>query len=70
MQIENKTYSRLMTDYLRCTTVYLDKLRYPALMNKQLERYDLDTVCAFELYQMKKHMVDGDCLDFKNFIPK
>ncbi len=39
-------------------------------MEKQMGRRDLDTVCAYELYQMKKHMLNGDLLDFKNFVKR
>ena len=64
----NKMYSMLIQDYVRCVTFYMQDFPYSPLMQKQLERTDLDTVCAFELYQMKKNFVNGKTLDFKHFI--
>ena len=49
-QIENVKYAKVMNDYLRCTVSYMEELKFPAIMQQQLQRRDLDTVCAFELY--------------------
>ena len=46
----NKMYSVLMQDYVRCVTFYMSDFPYAPFLQKQLERTDLDTVCAFELY--------------------
>ena len=66
--LENIQYARLMTDYLKCTQMFVGSFVYPAVMEQQLQRTDLDTVCAYELYQMKKHFCQGDTLDYKNFL--
>jgi len=41
---------------MRCTTQYLNDFTYAQQLEKQLTRLDLDTVCAYEIYQMKKEM--------------
>ena len=50
VQIENVQYAKLMQDWLRCSTIFVDDLQFAPVMRQQLERVDLDTVCAFELY--------------------
>ena len=49
-KIENKVYARVVQDYLRCTGMFISELDNPIMYNKQLQRPDIDTVCAFELY--------------------
>ncbi len=66
--LKNHSYQRLVTDYLRCSIFYLNQFDNSFQLDKQLQRRDLDTVCAYELYMMKKHLVKGDHLDFQNFI--
>ena len=66
----NKMYGMLLSDYIKCTFVYLRQFNYGPVLEKQLERNDLDTVCAYELYQLKKNFVHGDTLDYKHFINK
>ena len=68
--IENETYGRVMSDWLRCTQFFITSFDYAPVLEKQLDRRDLDTVCAYELYQMKKHFVQGDALEFANFVKK
>ena len=67
---DNKTYNFLMQDYLRCTQFYLEEYPMSFLLEQQLTRSDLDTVCAYELYQLKKAALNTDLLDFKHFIKK
>mmetsp|Transcript_27651 Transcript_27651/g.36918 ORF Transcript_27651/g.36918 Transcript_27651/m.36918 type:complete len:84 (+) Transcript_27651:21-272(+) len=50
----NGAYNRLLKDYFGCVTKYLNDYYEPVLLEQQLNRRDLDTVCAYELYQMKK----------------
>lgn len=40
------------------------------MLEKQLNRLDLDTVCAYELYQMKKEFTTTGVLDLSNFVQK
>ena len=56
-QLENRQYSRVLTDYLRCANTFVGQFVYPVVLEQQLQRSDLDTVCAYELYQMKKQFV-------------
>ena len=67
---DNKRYSMLVQDYLKCSVFYLGQFPYAPLLEQQLTRNDLDTVCAYELYQMKKGFVNEDVLDYKNFMKK
>ena len=69
-QLANKVYQRLLTDYIQCTTKFIGGFHYAPVLEQQLQRPDLDTVCAFELYQMKKHFAQGDTLDYNNFLKK
>lgn len=48
--------------------LYLNDLFIPQILEKQLNRRDLDTVCAFELYQMKKEFTTTNCLDLSQFV--
>ena len=66
--LNNKLYQRLLTDYIQCTSKFVGSFHFAPVLEKQLARPDLDTVCAFELYQMKKHFAQGDCLDYNNFM--
>jgi len=63
----NDRYSTLLVDYLKCTSFYLNDFAYPQLLEKQLDRLDLDTVCAYELYQMKKAFTKENVLDLSNW---
>ena len=67
-QLHNKMYQRLLTDYIQCSSKFVGSFHFAPVLEKQLARTDLDTVCAFELYQMKKHFAQGDCLDYNNFM--
>ena len=69
-KIENEVYGRVMSDWLRCTQFFITDFEYHPVLAQQLQRSDLDTVCAYELYQMKKHFVQGDALEFHNFMKK
>ena len=46
----NQMYGMLVQDYIKCTFMYLRDFNYGPVLEKQLERNDLDTVCAYELY--------------------
>lgn len=46
----NYEYNLKILDYTRCVTMYLTDLTMPFLLEKQLQRLDLDSVCAYELY--------------------
>ena len=52
--LSNASYNRILKDYCACATKYLNEFYDPVILEKQLNRRDLDTVCAYELYQMKK----------------
>ena len=66
--LHNRVYQRLITDYLRCSIFYLNQFDQSQVMDQQLKRRDLDTVCAYELFQMKKHLAHGDYLEYNHFI--
>jgi hypothetical protein len=42
----------------------------PQILEQQLNRRDLDTVCAYELYQMKKEFTQTNVLDLSRFVEK
>ena len=69
-KLHNPVYSRVMTDWLRCTQMYTGQFVYAAVLDQQLQRSDLDTVCAYELFQMKKLLAskDSTALDYASFI--
>jgi hypothetical protein len=50
VDLKNESYHRILSDYFRCITLYLDEQQAPQLLERQLKRRDLDTVCAYELY--------------------
>merc|ERR1712147_174802 len=66
----NPKYQRLIQDFMRCTTTYFDNYVYAQYLEKQLDRLDLDTVCAYELYQMKKEFTQSNCLNLSEFTKK
>lgn len=66
-KMKNDKYAFIMNGYLLCVSTYLSQISIPQILEKQLERRDIDTVCGYELYQMKKHFLDTDVLEFKNF---
>ena len=66
----NERYGVLITDFMRCTTQYLNDFPYPQHLEKQLDRLDLDTVCAYEIYQMKKEFTKTNILDLSQFVQK
>jgi hypothetical protein len=47
--------------------VYFSKELNPYILEQQLGRTDLDTVCGYELFQMKQLFLETDVLDFKRF---
>lgn len=63
----NLEYNLKILDYTHCVTKFLNNHTMPYLLEKQLERLDLDSVCAYELYQMKKSYVDGPTLNLSQF---
>ena len=48
--MKNPIYSRLVENYCLCVSSYVSQITIPQLMEKQLARTDIDTVCAYELY--------------------
>ena len=69
-KMENDKYAFIMNGYLLCVSTYLSQISIPQILEKQLERRDIDTVCGYELYQMKKHFLDTDVLEYKSFRPE
>ena len=65
--LRNDKYSFIMNGYLLCVSTYLSQISIPQILEKQLERRDIDTVCGYELYQMKRHFAELDVLEPKNF---
>ena len=55
---------------MKCTTFYLNDFASAQHLEKQLKRMDLDTVCAYEIYQMKKEFTQTGVLDLSNFYNK
>ena len=51
--MHNDKYAFVMNGYLMCVSTYLSQISIPQILEKQLERRDIDTVCGYELYQMK-----------------
>ena len=68
--LQNEKYSSIMNGYLLCVSTFLSQISIPDILEKQLERRDLDTVCGYELYQMKRHFIELDILEAKNFYSK
>ena len=68
--LANGQYNRLLKDYFACVTKYLNDYYEPVLLEQQLNRRDLDTVCAYELYQMKKEFTTSDVLNVSNFVAR
>lgn len=68
--LKNDRYQQLLGDYFKCTTSYLNDLGIPQILEQQLNRRDLDTVCAYELYQMKKEFTQSNVLDLSQFVAK
>ena len=64
---KNDRYNDLLLQYLKCTTHFLNDQGIPQMLEKQLNRLDLDTVCAYELYQMKKGFCYDNILDLSSF---
>ena len=69
-QMKNDMYANIMNGYLLCVSTYLSQISVPQILEKQLERRDIDTVCGYELFQMKKHFLETDVLEFKSFYPQ
>ncbi len=68
-KMDNEKYAFIVNGYLACVSTYLSQITIPQYLEQQLDRRDIDTVCGYELYQMKKHFLESDVLDFKNFHP-
>ena len=49
-EMKNDLYANLVNGYLLCVSTYLSQISIPQILEKQLERRDVETVCAFELY--------------------
>ena len=67
--LENDLYGLLANHYVVCVNKYLKQWDIPQVLEKQLGRRDLDTICATELYQMKKHFLETDVLKYESFWP-
>ena len=46
----NKKYNVLINDYFVCVSTFLNPFPSSLVLEQQLGRRDLDTVCAYELY--------------------
>jgi hypothetical protein len=68
--MRNDVYANILNGYLLCVSTYLSQISIPQILEKQLQRRDIDTVCGYELYQMKKHFLETDVLEMKSFFPK
>lgn len=68
LDLQNERYHNLMMDYTKCISVYLNEFTSAQELGGQLKRRDLDTVCAYELYQMKKEFLTTNVLDFSEFV--
>ena len=66
----NEKYQTLLNNFLRCSTEYLNGFPYAQHLEKQLSRLDLDTVCAYEIYQMKKSFTQENTLNLSEFYKK
>ena len=66
--LENARYNDLLRSYFLCVTKYLNDFEEPQMLEQQLKRRDLDTVCAYELYQMKKEFNDTKVLNMSSFV--
>ncbi len=51
--MQNDKYAFIMNGYLMCVSTYLSQISIPQILEKQLDRRDIDTVCGYELFQMK-----------------
>ena len=69
-KLKNELYTNPLNAYLMCTTLYLEQFTIPEMLEKQLNRLDVDTICGFELYQMKQIYLNTDALEYKSFLPK
>ena len=67
--LANDEYNLLIKDYFKCVTMYFEPFTEVELLEQQLNRRDLDTVCAYELYQMKKQFNNTDVLNMSRFAP-
>lgn len=54
-RIVNQKYGRIMNDYMRCVMTAMQTNETIGQLERQLERRDLVTVCAYEYYLMKKN---------------
>lgn len=66
----NEKYHDMLYDYFKCVSVYMNEFTSAQELGGQLRRRDLDTVCAYELYNMKKEFLTTNVLDFSQFVNK
>ena len=64
----NEKYERLLKDYIFCNLSYMTQFGEWFEYEKELKRRDIDTVCAYELYQMKKEFTQSKVLDLSSFV--
>lgn len=67
-KLNNELYSRALDSYLHCVSTYFSKITIPQILEKQLIRHDLDTVCGYELVNMKRLFLETDVLEYKRFL--
>ena len=66
-EMKNDQYAWILNGYMLCVSDYLSQITIPQILEKQLERSDIDTVCGYELHQMKDHFNNKGLLDFSSF---
>ena len=68
--LASEAYAQPLKDYVRCVHHFISAFGSNEQLEQQLTRRDLDTVCAFELYQMKKAYTTTDALNLSTFVQK
>ena len=59
-----------LIDYYSCVERYLTMYSDKPSMEKLMATKDLDLACAFEHYEMKKHIMKEDGLSYEHFHPE
>ena len=68
--LHNMHYVVAMDNFFLCTNTYFSENYIPAFLDKQLKRPDIETVCGYELMQMKKLFLESDVLEYHRFLEK
>lgn len=66
----NMHYVTAMDNHFLCTSTYFSENHIVGFLQKQLMRPDIETVCGYELLQMKKLFLESDVLDYHRFLEK